>query len=131
MNSDPWRLSLTGSTTYKSCCIDVPETSTSPSLDTHSIMSTTPESLEQLTTARLPTTKGSLDMSIPGWNTIVEAQPHMNILCVCVCVYVFVHHYSVLCLSSFIHYHLYVYMCVYRYSKYYCSVLYSLSHVCV
>ena len=55
----PWSVSDTGSRTSSSCWTDVASTSTCPSLY-HSILSTTPESLEHVTTARSPTTNWSL-----------------------------------------------------------------------
>ena len=72
------RLSLTGSNTSMSCWTDVALATTDPLPDTHSIMSTTPKSLEQTASDRLPTVKGkgSLVMVTPaqtvhGTNTII------------------------------------------------------------
>ena len=80
VKSEPWseRLSLTGSNTNMSCWTDVTLATTVPRPDTHSILSTTPESLEQTASDRLPTVKGkgSLVMVTPaqtvhGTNTII------------------------------------------------------------
>ena len=80
VKSESWseRLSLTGSNTNINCWTDVALATTVPLPDTHSILSTTPESLEQTASDRLPTVKGkgSLVMVTPaqtvhGTNTII------------------------------------------------------------
>ena len=72
------RLSLTGSNTNMRCWTDLALATTVPPPDNHSILSTTPESLEQTASDRLPTMKGkgSLVMVTPaqtvhGTNTII------------------------------------------------------------
>ena len=80
MKSESWseRLSLTGSNTNMRYWTDVALATATPLLDTHSILSATPESLEQTASDRLPTVKGKglLVMVTPaqtvhGTNTII------------------------------------------------------------
>ena len=80
VKSESWseRLSLTGSNTNIRCWTDVALATTVPLPDNHSILSTTPKSLEQSASDRLPTVKGkgSLVMVTPvqtlhGTNTII------------------------------------------------------------
>jgi hypothetical protein len=54
---EPWMLSLTGAKVRSSCCTELLVTSICPVPDLHSILSATPESLEHVTTAGLPTVK--------------------------------------------------------------------------